>query len=256
MKEKFYVAGSSKLIQVDAERVYYVNYQGKIRKCKVLEMIWDWHVHVKSDREDTPLTFKKTVLNIAGLGVLTFTNEGACWCSGSRFCPTIYRTEADARKYGTNKSYEGLWLVSGYELRQSCIDDCGLEIGKDHHGYKNVKYAYTWDQCEVRRKSVGQAACPHFGYDYLKGKFFFELADGWFVTEQECREAHGVDDVVEFEDEEPDEDDFAEQKREEFRDYVAHHCPGFEDRIDWEYFMNLKSMPENLAMQVENWTRA
>lgn len=55
-----------------------------------------------------------------------------------------------------------------------------------------------------------------------------------------------------FDDTEDDED-FAEKKREEFREYVVHHCPGFEDKIDWTYFENLESMPANLAIQVEVW---
>lgn len=51
-----------------------------------------------------------------------------------------------------------------------------------------------------------------------------------------------------------EEDDFAKQKRDEFCEYVKHHCPGFEDKIEWEYFQAYKTMPWNLSQQVKFWS--
>lgn len=49
-------------------------------------------------------------------------------------------------------------------------------------------------------------------------------------------------------------DDFAKQKHDEFYAYVKHHCPGFEDKIEWEYFQAYKTMPWNLSQQVKFWS--
>jgi hypothetical protein len=70
----------------------------------------------------------------------------------------------------------------------------------------------------------------------------------FYRTADECRADH-VPAVATIEDE--DNEYFEEQKRKEFYDYVVHHCPGFEDKIDWEYFQSLESMPSNLAEQVK-----
>lgn len=74
----------------------------------------------------------------------------------------------------------------------------------------------------------------------------------FYQTAEMCRKDHAPN-IAMLDDE--DEEDLAEKKREEFYKYVAHHCPGFEDKIDWEYFYNLRSMPENLAEQVRVWTK-
>lgn len=49
-------------------------------------------------------------------------------------------------------------------------------------------------------------------------------------------------------------DDFAKQKHDEFYAYVKHYCPGFEDKIEWEYFQAYKTMPWNLSQQVKFWS--
>lgn len=48
-------------------------------------------------------------------------------------------------------------------------------------------------------------------------------------------------------------EDFAEEKRNEFTDYVESVFPGFSSRVHWEYFENLKTMDENLITQVHLW---
>lgn len=70
----------------------------------------------------------------------------------------------------------------------------------------------------------------------------------FYQTADECR-AHHVPAVATIEDE--DNEYFEEQKRKEFYDYAVHHCPGFEDKIDWGYFQSSESMPWNLAEQVK-----
>ena len=34
----------------------------------------------------------------------------------------------------------------------------------------------------------------------------------------------------------------------------VHHCPGFEGKIEWEYFQAYKTMPWNLSQQVKFWS--
>ena len=48
-------------------------------------------------------------------------------------------------------------------------------------------------------------------------------------------------------------DDFAEEKREEFTDYVETVFPGYGSRINWDYFSNLDTMEHNLMEQVRLW---
>lgn len=140
-----------------------------------------------------------------------------------------------------------------FTIRRCYVRD-GMVSGHDAYTFSR----WYWDGGMAREAEMtfNEILCDKDGL-HLLGMHFCRVsyeAVTTYATKEEC-EAQNTMQVVEFEDEEPDEEDFAEQKREEFRDYVAHHCPGFEDKIDWEYFMNLKSMPENLAMQVENWTR-
>ena len=73
----------------------------------------------------------------------------------------------------------------------------------------------------------------------------------FYQTAEECRE-NNTPKIMMLDDE--DDEEFAERKRDEFYEYVAHHCPGFENEIDWEYFYNLRPMSENLAEQVRVWT--
>lgn len=48
-------------------------------------------------------------------------------------------------------------------------------------------------------------------------------------------------------------DDFAQEKREEFADYVETVFPGYGSRIDWDHFSNLDTMAHNLMEQVRLW---
>lgn len=76
-----------------------------------------------------------------------------------------------------------------------------------------------------------------------------------YISEQiafakQCREANKPKIVMLDE----EGDDFAKQKHDEFYAYVKHHCPGFEDKIEWEYFQAYKTMPWNLSQQVKFWS--
>lgn len=79
------------------------------------------------------------------------------------------------------------------------------------------------------------------------------LTDSWLKeycqTAEQCRKANKPKIVMLDE----EEDDFAKQKRDEFYAYVKHHCPGFEDKIEWEYFQKNNTMPWNLSRQITNW---
>ena len=46
---------------------------------------------------------------------------------------------------------------------------------------------------------------------------------------------------------------FAEDKREEFTDFVEKVFPGYGSRIDWDYFDNIDTMENNLMAQVHWW---
>lgn len=72
----------------------------------------------------------------------------------------------------------------------------------------------------------------------------------FYQTSKQCREANKPKIVMLDE----EGDDFAKQKHDEFYAYVKHHCPGFEDKIEWEYFQAYKTMPWNLSQQVKFWS--
>lgn len=88
--------------------------------------------------------------------------------------------------------------------------------------------------------------------DYPGNMYDAEHFQRFYQTAEMCRKDH-TPSIAMLDDE--DEENFAEKKREEFYEYVAHHCPGFEDKIDWMYFQNLDTMPNNLAEQVRVWTK-
>lgn len=46
---------------------------------------------------------------------------------------------------------------------------------------------------------------------------------------------------------------FSFQMRTIFTEYVGLFCPDWMDKIDWEYFENLKSMSDNLEIQKNIW---
>lgn len=87
--------------------------------------------------------------------------------------------------------------------------------------------------------------------DYHDNVYDINDFSRFYQTAEECRQNH-TPKIAMLDDEE--DEDFAENKRNEFYEYVAHHCPGFEDKIDWMYFQNLDTMPNNLAEQVRVWT--
>lgn len=98
--------------------------------------------------------------------------------------------------------------------------------------------------CVIHQGEIEFIDCQGNVYDANKFNRFYQTAE-------ECRE-NNTPKIVMLDDE--DDEEFAERKRDEFYEYVAHHCPGFENEIDWEYFYNLRPMSENLAEQVRAWT--
>ena len=106
------------------------------------------------------------------------------------------------------------------------------------------RYAERLKGCVIHQGEIEFIDCQGNVYDANKFNRFYQTAE-------ECRE-NNTPKIMMLDDE--DDEEFAERKRDEFYEYVAHHCPGFENEIDWEYFYNLRPMSENLAEQVRVWT--
>lgn len=86
--------------------------------------------------------------------------------------------------------------------------------------------------------------------DYSGNEYYAEHFRRFYQTAKQCREANKPKIVMLDE----EGDDFAKQKHDEFYAYVKHHCPGFEDKIEWEYFQAYNTMPWNLSQQVKFWS--
>lgn len=86
--------------------------------------------------------------------------------------------------------------------------------------------------------------------DYSGNEYDAEYFQRFYQTAEQCREANKPKIVMLDE----EGDDFAKQKHDEFYAYVKHHCPGFEDKIEWEYFQAYNTMPWNLSQQVKFWS--
>lgn len=85
--------------------------------------------------------------------------------------------------------------------------------------------------------------------DYDGNEYDAECFQRFYQTAESCREANKPKIVMLDE-----EGGFVKQKREDFYEYVKHHCPGFEDNIKWESFKADASMPWNLTEQIRSWT--
>lgn len=48
--------------------------------------------------------------------------------------------------------------------------------------------------------------------------------------------------------------DFFAKRNERREAFGGNHCPGFEDKIEWEYFQAYNTMPWNLSQQVKFWS--
>lgn len=73
--------------------------------------------------------------------------------------------------------------------------------------------------------------------------------DRFYKTAEDCRENNKPRIVM------LDDNDNESHKRrfDEFKKFVADHCPGFEDKIDESRFEYERSMPENMSIQVGLW---
>lgn len=111
-------------------------------------------------------------------------------------------------------------------------------------GSKPKKYATreSLKTCVIRQGKVELIDYNGNVYDIDQFQRFYQTAD-------ECRRNHTPN--ISMLDDDDDKD--LTNKRDEFYEYVKHHCPGFESKIDWEYFKNNCTMPENLAKQVRVW---
>ena len=115
-------------------------------------------------------------------------------------------------------------------------------VGIDHNRWEQP---CTCDKC----KNMCKVPCIGTPKD-IEAIIDAEHFRRFYQTAEQCREANKPKIVMLDE----EGDDFAKQKRDEFCEYVKHHCPGFEDKIEWEYFQAYKTMPWNLSQQVKFWS--
>lgn len=116
---------------------------------------------------------------------------------------------------------------------------------------------WLWDGLRPVKRATREPlrVCKIYGgkvtfVDYSGNEYYAEHFRRFYQTAKQCREANKPKIVMLDE----EGDDFAKQKHDEFYAYVKHHCPGFEDKIEWEYFQAYKTMPWNLSQQVKFWS--
>ena len=116
---------------------------------------------------------------------------------------------------------------------------------------------WLWDGSRPVKRATREPlrVCKIYGgkvtfVDYSGNEYYAEHFRRFYQTAKQCREANKPKIVMLDE----EGDDFAKQKHDEFYAYVKHHCPGFEDKIEWEYFQAYKTMPWNLSQQVKFWS--
>lgn len=116
---------------------------------------------------------------------------------------------------------------------------------------------WLWDGSRPVKKATREPlrVCKIYGsevtfVDYNGNEYDAEHFRKFFQTAEQCRAANKPKIVMLDE----EEDDFTKQRREEFYEYVKHHCPGFENKIDWKNFQADNDMPCNLSQQVKFWS--
>lgn len=158
----------------------------------------------------------------------------------------IYKTAEDAAQETNPVQYEVLNIES-FSLKYlpylvwDGIQFCG----------------WLWDGSRPVKRAAREPlrVCEIYGgevtfVDYSGNEYDAEYFQRFYQTAEQCRAAHKPKIVMLDE----EGDDFAKQKHDEFYAYVKHHCPGFEDKIEWEYFQAYKTMPWNLSQQVKFWS--
>ena len=230
------------------DQKYYIKYDGAIRACKVVY----YKASIDCDFENR---YTHAVINIAGIGNVYFTVARSTTPTD---LPTYVKKETVEYNTWMPKLYPNKECKINTELKLCLyswhIRDVMVErnIMSAHHDYDSryLMKCYTWNGYQAVRHILG-ATDFHGTYDYLTDSFEYcvNYKNKYYPTLEQCI----ADNKVSFVDFDKDDEDFSEQKREEFREYVAHHAPDFEDKIDWEYFMNEKSMPWNLSEQIKVW---
>lgn len=157
----------------------------------------------------------------------------------------IYKTAEDAAKEADPIQYEMLNIES-FSLRYL-----------PHLVWDGIQFCgWLWDGSRPVKRATRELLriCKIYGgevtfVDYSGNEYYAEHFRRFYQTAEQCRKANKPKIVMLDE----EEDDFAKQKRDEFYAYVKHHCPGFEDKIEWEYFQKNNTMPWNLSRQITNW---
>lgn len=157
----------------------------------------------------------------------------------------IYKTAEDAAKEADPIQYEMLNIES-FSLRYL-----------PHLVWDGIQFCgWLWDGSRPVKRATRELLriCKIYGgevtfVDYSGNEYYAEHFRRFYQTAEQCRKANKPKIVMLDE----EEDDFAKQKRDEFYAYVKHHCPGFEDKIEWKYFQKNNTIPWNLSRQITNW---
>lgn len=146
-------------------------------------------------------------------------------------------------------------LTNVWEISHEIVNNAHLPVRMSQTHLMGYADGYFWDKINMRARK--DTVSLHGVVDVLQRNCdISEICSihnqtKWYLTKKACEQDNTIP-IFEFNDN-TDGEDFAEQKREEFHAYVAHHAPDFEDKINWEYFMNEKSMPWNLSEQIKVW---
>lgn len=233
------------------DKKYYIKYDGAIRACKV--------VYYKASIDcDYEVSESYAVLNVAGKGNILFRTERSSTPSD---LPSYVKRESVLTPSRMPKLYPSKDATKNTELNlnlyswniRDAMKARNLMDFKHDHDSRYLMKCYTWTGYDIKENTLSYISF-HGTYDFLKDSFDIcvGLSEKYYPTIEQCIADNRVT-VVDFDEE--DNEDFAEQKREEFREYVAHHAPDFEDKINWEYFQNSKSMPWNLSEQIRLWCK-
>lgn len=153
----------------------------------------------------------------------------------------IYMTAEDVITENNRVSYETISIES-FSLRYL-----------RHLSWDGIQFTgWIWDGARPERKATREclSACEVRGdgvslIDRHGNIYDIDKFSRFYQTREECMRANKP--VIVMMD---DEDKGDEGSRDMFYEYVKHHCPGFEDKIEWGRFVAEKGMPWNLSDQV------
>lgn len=174
-------------------------------------------------------------------------------CEGQWWDAATDRAREELEKEGNPLSK---MVLIGIQYEMLNIESFSLRY-LPHLVWDGIQFCgWLWDGSRPVKRATRELLriCKIYGgevtfVDYSGNEYYAEHFRRFYQTAEQCRKANKPKIVMLDE----EEDDFAKQKRDEFYAYVKHHCPGFEDKIEWEYFQKNNTMPWNLSRQITNW---